>query len=184
MKHSGPSNVSSEMEPQPTKIPDGDSSPVQPRDGTGYDALVVSAYEAHHAEVFAFLVRATRDQAIAEELLLETYLRLGSEAREGRALGEVRSWLYRTAAGLVIGRGGRESPSLRRPDRAHAAQIDVVLDGLSDDARVALLLAGAGLSGEQIAVTMGRSGAATRTLLGRARARIRVRRDLFAAEAP
>jgi DNA-directed RNA polymerase specialized sigma24 family protein len=182
MKHSRPSNVSSEMEPQPTVIPDGDASPVQPRDGVGYHAFVVSAYGAHHAEVFGFVVRASRDQSVAEELLLETYLRLAKEAREGHPPGDVRSWLYRTAAGLVTGRGGRTSSSLREAGRTHATDIEVVLDGLSPDARVALLLAGAGFSGEEIAATMGRSAAATRTLLGRARARVRIRRDLFAAE--
>jgi RNA polymerase sigma-70 factor (ECF subfamily) len=194
------------MEPPPTAIHDVDASPVhaRPGTGTGAEAFVVSAYEAHHAELFAFLARATRDTSLAEDLLQDTYLRLTKEARDGRAPLQVRAWLYRVASNLVISRARREttagrwfgrhgrqereamtapSPEAGVMGREGAAEMERVLEGLSADARLALLLSGEGFAGEEIAETIGRSAAATRTLLCRARARVRVRRELFAEEA-
>ena len=187
MKHSDPSNVSPDMEPTPTAI----------------EAFVVSAYEAHHAEVFAFLARATRDRPAAEDLLQEAFLRLTKEARGGRAPLQVRGWLFRVATNLVIGRARRKttasswlgrdgrqehegmvapSPEAGVLSREQAMEMERVLAGLSPDARLALLLSGDGFAGEEIAEAIGRSAAATRTLLCRARARVRVRRELFAEE--
>ncbi len=204
MNPSDPPNVSSDSEPATTAIPDLDASAVRLREGLGVAAFVVSAYEAHHAEVFAFLARATGHGSVAADLLQETFLRLTKEANDGHAPLQVRRWLYRVATNLVmsgsrrhttarrwISREGRKeherltAPSLEAgvPDGERAADVERVLAGLSVDARLALLLSGEGFAGEEIAEAMGRSAAATRTLLGRARARVRVRRDLFAAEA-
>jgi RNA polymerase sigma factor (sigma-70 family) len=200
MKHSGSSNVSPDVEPPPTAIHDVDPSPVLADAGMGVDGFVVAAYEAHHAEVYGFLARATRDVTAAEDLLQETYLRLTQEARAGQAPLQVRAWLYRVASNLVISRARRQttarrwrggsgqrgdpmtvrSPEARVVRREGVAEMDRVLEGLSADARLALLLSGEGFGGEEIAATIGRSTAATRTLLCRARARVRIRRELFA----
>jgi RNA polymerase sigma factor (sigma-70 family) len=188
VKHSRPPNVSSGVEPPPKAIPDVDASPVRAHPASGADAFVVSAYEAHHAELFAFLARATRDTMAAEELLQQTYLRLATEARAGRAPIELRGWLFRVASNLFIRRAQRQttasSPEARVVGQEGVAEMERVLAGLSPDARLALLLSGAGFAGEEIATTIGRSVAATRTLLARARARVRVRRGLYAADAP
>ena len=204
MKHSGSSNVSPDVEPPPTAIHDVDPSPVLADAGMGVDGFVVAAYEAHHAEVYGFLARATRDVTAAEDLLQETYLRLTQEARAGQAPLQVRAWLYRVASNLVISRARRQttargwhggsgqrgdpmtapSPEAGVVRREGVAEMDRVLEGLSADARLALLLSGEGFGGEEIAATIGRSTAATRTLLSRARARVRVRRELFAEQAP
>jgi RNA polymerase sigma-70 factor (ECF subfamily) len=200
MKHSGSSNVSPDVEPPPSAIHDVDPSPVHAGAGVGVDGFVVAAYEAHHAEVYAFLARATRDVSAAEVLLQDTYLRLTEEARAGQAPLQVRAWLYRVASNLVISRARRQTTTRRWPTgsgqrsdpmptpssevgvgRAGVAEMERVLEGLSIDARLALLLSGEGFSGEEIAATIGRSAAATRTLLSRARARVRIRRELFAA---
>jgi RNA polymerase sigma-70 factor, ECF subfamily len=200
MKHSRPSNAPSDMEPRPTANPDLDASPL--RGGAGsVHVFVVSMYEAHHAEVFAFLVRASRDRSVAEELLRETYLRLTQEAREGRAPADPRTWLFRVATNLVIASARRQTMAIRWLGRfgrreidlasaptpetgvisqERAAEMERVLGGLSTDARLALLLSGAGFSGEGIAAALGRTAEATRTVLSRARARVRIRRDLFA----
>lgn len=204
MKQSRPSNVPSGVEPPSTAIHDVDASQVRARSGGGADAFVVSAYEAHHAEIFAFLARATRDPLAAEDMLQETFLRLTTEARDGRAPLQVRDWLYRVAANQVISSGQRQTTARRwfgrygRQEReamtaplaeagvvsrAGAAEMERVLGGLSAEARLALLLSSEGFAGEEIAETIGRSAAATRTLLSRARARVRVRRELFAEEA-
>ncbi len=188
------------MEPATSGILDADASPVRLTGGDDVEAYVVSAYEAHHAEIFGFLARSTRDQSVAEDLLQETYLRLTKEARYARRPLQLRAWLYRVASNLVIersrrrttalgwlGRHGRQehermvapSPEAGYLRRERATEIDRVLAGLSADARLALLLSSEGFSGQEIAAALGRSDAATRALLCRARARVRIRRDLF-----
>lgn len=204
MKQSHPSNVSSDVEPAPTATPDVDVALPGPGDDASVELFVVAAYEAHNAELYAFLARSTRDRAVAEDLLRETYARLTIEVRYGRSPREVRGWLYRMASTLVVehsvgqgttlgrlGRLGRReheasteaSSEAGIPLRERTAELDRVLEGLSTDARVALLLSSEGFAGEEIATAIGRSTAATRTLLGLARSRVRVRRELFAQEA-
>ncbi len=204
MKHSPRPNSSTTMEPKPTAIPDVDASPARAGAGASVHGFIVSAYEEHHAELFSFLARAVRDRSVAEDLLQETYIRLAGETRAGRAPVEVRAWLYRVATSFAIGsarRPARAFPLISRygpkendqpiassreagvPSRERAAEMERVLEGLSYDARLALLLSGVGFAGDEIAVSMDRTAAATRTLLGRARARVRIRRDLFAEEA-
>jgi DNA-directed RNA polymerase specialized sigma24 family protein len=171
-------------------------------DAAGLDALVVAAYEAHHAEVFAFLVRATRDRSLAEELLRETFLGLTSEADGRFQSSQVRGSLYRIAATLVTSRtppraaghrwpgrprrAGRgpsvaSTPDDRGPLSGPTTDTQRALDGLSVEARVALLLSAEGFAGNDIATAIGRPTSATRTLLCLARTRVRVRRRLFAA---
>ena len=75
------------------------------------------------------------------------------------------------------------SPEAGVVGREGVAEMERVLEGLSAEARLALLLSGEGFSGDEIAATIGRSAAATRTLLSRARARVRIRRELFAGGA-
>ena len=77
------------------------------------DALVVAAWADHHAEVYAFLVRTTRDPAVAEDLLSESYLRLTTEIRAGRSPDNIRAWLYRVGANLAVSRGRRLSAAFR-----------------------------------------------------------------------
>jgi RNA polymerase sigma factor (sigma-70 family) len=160
------------------------------------DALVVAAWTDHHAELYAFLLRTTRDPAAAEDLLQETYLRLTRQLRSGQPLDNERAWLYRVAANLATSRGRRlrsaaralarvthraADPALDDPPEAcvvaaetRSALLDAI-DGLGTDARTALLLAGEGFSGPEIAAAIGRSPAATRTLLCRARFEVKAR---------
>lgn len=160
-------------------------------------AEVLDVYDAHHDEVWAFLLDATRDGQAAEDLLQEVFLRLLREARAGRMPDQVRPWLYRVAANLVVSRGRRlvsarrwlerfavtehraavaESPEGRFLRHEAAEDLDAVLARLDPHARAALLLAAEGFSGREIAAAIGRSEAATRTLM--CRARIRVRHEL------
>jgi RNA polymerase sigma-70 factor (ECF subfamily) len=165
------------------------------------DALVVAAWTAHHAEVFAFLVRTTRDPEVAEDLLQEAYLRLTTEVRAGRAPDNTRAWLYRVGANLAVSRGRRLSAAFRgivrirstappmttqTPEAGYLARegranLVGVLADLDPGARAALLLSSEGFSGAEIAAAIGRSEAATRTLL--CRTRVRVRSRLESAEA-
>ena len=156
------------------------------------DTAVSDAWRAHHAEVFGFLSRSLRDAAVAEDLLQDTFVRLTREARGGRMPALVRPWLFRVAGNLAISRARRrstavrwvqqqlhgqprthESPESRAVRREVSADIATALAALPPDARVALLLAADGVSGAEIAATIGRSAAATRTLMCRARLTVR-----------
>ncbi len=155
---------------------------------------VTSAFELYHGELYSFLRRSTRDEAAAEDLLQETFLRLAGEAEAGRTPDNVRGWLYRVASNLAISRGRRrkvafawmdrygrgaaegtgESPEARVLARERTSSIEEVLATLPVEARTALLLAAEGFRGEEIATLIGRSHAATRTLLSRTRVRVRL----------
>src|SRR5688572_9708304 len=162
----------------------------------GADAAVSMAYRDHHAALFAFLRRATRDEAAAEDLLQETFIRLLTVVREGRPPEQVRAWLYRVASNLVISRGRRsatalhwfthhgpeehrrmttESPESRVLHHEHSKELEAAVAFLPPDARVAILLSGQGFSGAEIASAIGRTEAATRTLLCRSRTQVRAR---------
>jgi RNA polymerase sigma-70 factor, ECF subfamily len=155
--------------------------------------IVADAYDAYRKELYAFALRASRDPDVAEELVQEAYLRLVREIEERRP-ENIRAWLYRVTANLVLSRGRRLSVSDRwqhmlvardTPEEPEAAAIrregigdlETALGGLSRDARTALLLAASGFSGIEIAATIGRTDAATRTLMCRARLRMRERLD-------
>ena len=174
-----------EMEPNPATV----AGPFRP------DLFVTDAWERHSLELYTFLRRATRDEAVAEDLLQETFVRLTTEVGAGRAPERLRPWLYRVASNLATSRGRRlttvrrflqvhgvreaqpgveESLEVGYERRERRSELEAVLAGLSPDARTALLLARDGFSGEEIAATIGRSHAATRTLLCRARVQVRL----------
>jgi RNA polymerase sigma-70 factor (ECF subfamily) len=159
--------------------------------GVLLDEVVRAAYEAHERELFSHALRATRDAEVAAELVQETYLRLVAELRAGNRPEQVRPWLYRVLTNMLISRNRHRSVvdrwwrGLRQREEtvgppehvviAHETQraVEESLAGLDRDARVALLLAARGFSGPEIAAHIGRSHAATRTLLCRARMQVR-----------
>jgi RNA polymerase sigma factor (sigma-70 family) len=156
------------------------------------EALVLAAYEAHARDLNAFARSLVREREAAEDVVAEAYLRLVREARAGRAPDDVRGWLYRVVANLVMSRGRRLSVARRfvvrlvdrrtaeSPEARHL-RLDVepalreAVLALPPDARVALVMAARGAAGADIAAAIGRSEAATRTLLTRARQRVRAR---------
>ena len=160
--------------------------------GTRSDELVLTAlYEAHRAELFAFLIRMTRDREAAEDLLQEAFIRLIKEVRAGRMPEAVRPWLYRVAANAAISRGRRGAiwtrlmPRLvdrREPGRPESdflrseleTEMYAALADLAPDARAAMLLAAQGFNGQEIAASIGRTEGATRTLLCRSRVQLRL----------
>ena len=163
----------------------------------GADAAVSMAYRDHHAALFAFLRRATRDEAAAEDLLQETFIRLLTVVREGRPPEQVGAWLYRVASNLVISRGRRATTAASlahapRPGRAPAhddrftrkAGCCITSTPRSSRRRLPSCLRMPGspsccparASAEpKIASAIGRTEAATRTLLCRSRTQIRAR---------
>lgn len=169
--------------------PGGQTSRVQQH------AVVDAAWDAYRAEIFNFLRHVTRDESAAEDLLQETFLRLTREVAGGRVPDQTRAWLYRVASNLATSRGRRiatvvrwlaahgsreaqgppvESPEAHSLRRERTSALDAALATLSADARTALVLSGEGFSGREIAATIGRSHAATRTMLSRARVQVRL----------
>lgn len=163
------------------------------------EAELTALYEAHRAELFAFLVRMIRDREAAEDLLQDTFIKLIKEARAGRMPEAVRPWLYRVAANAAISRSRRGSrwarlmPRLldrREPARPENdllrserdTELQTAMAALGADARAAMLLAAQGFNGREIAASIGRSDSATRTLL--CRSRVQLRLLLEAAEGP
>lgn len=153
---------------------------------------ILALYDAHQNELFSFLLSATRNTATAEDLLQEAFLRLIRETRLGRAPDRPRAWLYRVCANLVTSQGRRrrsaqrwelriapaEPSSSAEQDfllREEEQQLNDVLVELPADARAGLLLSAHGFRGEEIAQLLGRSQLATRSLLFRARAKLRDR---------
>jgi RNA polymerase sigma-70 factor (ECF subfamily) len=179
MPVSGPPSSSSANEPQAVAV-----APLV------RGAAVIDAYAQHHEELFSFILTATRDREAAEDVLQEAFLRLLREDRAGRMPEAVRPWLYRVASNLVIDRGrklatGRRwlerlvTPELADPPEAvflrreQSEDLERALMAVPAEARVALLMSGHGFSGEEIAAAIGRSHVATRSLMCRARVRLR-----------
>jgi len=151
---------------------------------------VVATYEAHQREIFSFARHATRSAEAAEDVVSEVFLRLVAEARANRFPEQPRAWLYRVAANLVVSRARRFAVAQRFKsvfvDRSTSDPADrgaleheqsrelyAALGTLPREARIALVLAAQGFSGEEIAALLGKSPAATRTLMCRARLKLR-----------
>ena len=154
------------------------------------DMLVASIYEADRASLEGFVRTITHDQEVAEEICQEAFTKLLMEARAGRTPDNPRAWLRRVASNLAISRGrhnqvverkhsalvsyeigdSAEVAALRHED---ARAIFAALGQLHATDRRALLMAASGLSGAEIGERLGRSNGATRTLLCRARHKLR-----------
>jgi RNA polymerase sigma-70 factor (ECF subfamily) len=158
--------------------------------GAHAEAEVARAWSDWHEDLFAFLVSATRDRELAEDLLQESFVRLIREIQAGRTPDNVRAWLFRVASNLVVSKArrravaGRWLSSLVQRESGEAADAQILreerrgdlerlLGHLAPDARVGLLLVAHGFSGAEVAATIGRTDGATRTLLCRARLQLR-----------
>jgi len=158
-------------------------------DATRADSIV-DIYQSEHLGLFRFIRAATGDDAIAEDVLQETFLRLVREVRASRVPRNVHAWLFRVASNVLVSSVRRVRTAERHlgdlaneqlvesPERyvLEAERDDAVrraLEALPLDSRLAILLAAQGFSGHEIAVTLGRTDGAARTLLCRARLRVR-----------
>jgi RNA polymerase sigma-70 factor (ECF subfamily) len=152
---------------------------------------VAAIYDALHVELFGFALRSTRDAAAAEDLLHEAFVRLIVEIDAGRTPDQPRAWLYRVVANLAVSRGRRASVAQRHVhalaqreteadgpephvlDDERRADLESMLAALQPDARTALLMAAQGFDGSAIAIAIGRTELATRSLMWRARIQLR-----------
>jgi RNA polymerase sigma-70 factor (ECF subfamily) len=159
-------------------------------DPASLEAWIETAYRDHSAAIHGMALRSTRDSEVAADVTQEVFTRLFTEARAGRSPDNVRAWLYRASANLIISRGRRATvarrfaPLLLRRDtpvepetlsieRERARALTTALSTLPAMERTALMMASQGVSGIEIADYLGRSPAATRTMMCRARLRLR-----------
>jgi RNA polymerase sigma-70 factor, ECF subfamily len=162
------------------------------RDHAVVEAFVGDAYATYQRELFGFLLRATRDAGTAEDIAQESFLRLCRELQRGAEPPvNVRAWLYRVAGNLAVSRGRHATVARRWLDRARSEvesfeapertalrferheQLQEVLAELPREQRVGLLMAAQGFSGHEVALALGRTDVSTRTMLCRARVRLR-----------
>ncbi|HYU49719.1 MAG TPA: RNA polymerase sigma factor, partial [Candidatus Limnocylindria bacterium] len=141
------------------------------RAGATAEAFVRVAFESYHQELYGFLRRTTRDDALAQDLVQESFLRLMREARAGRPPEQTRAWLYRVATNLTISRArlvrtvlawlGRvasthpqdtvtESPEVGVLRLERSIALESALGQIASDARTALILSGQGFTGADL----------------------------------
>ena len=153
-------------------------------------------YNEHYRSLVRFLYRRTGDQALAEDLAQEAFVRAIEHQPE-----QPKAWLFQVAANLVrddfrrravrrrhlelVGneRGALSSPPAPSapqplpPDTALersevAARVRAALEELSPNDRDGLLLREEGLSYDEIAAVLGISKSSVGTTLSRARSRL------------
>jgi RNA polymerase sigma factor (sigma-70 family) len=173
-------------------LPVGRADP-RPRDETErVRRTTLDLYDRYHRDLATFVRAIERDPEAAEDIVADTFVRLIDELRKGRTVDQPRAWLHRVAANLVIDGGRRRSVATRFlgrlvDHRTAPAPDETILRGetrrevgdalaeLPVDDRTALMLAAHGFSGREIAAALGRSELATRSLICRARIRLRER---------
>ena len=146
------------------------------------------AYDAYRGRLYASVLRSTRDEALAEDIVQEAFLELVRAGQRGDLPDNELAWLHRVASNRVIdwsrkrarwaghvppSDDAEEAPETAVLRREAQRELHVALDALPDDTRRALLLEGQGYQPAEIAQAIGRTGQATRTLLCRARRRLR-----------
>lgn len=152
--------------------------------------FVEAAFIEHRAALERRLTLICRDPEAAQDLAQEAFLRLAGEVEAGRIPDDPGAWLQRVGRNLAMSRGrhqqvvDRRNGELPRPgvengpeeaaiEHETASAAVQALGSLSASVRQALVLAAHGCTGTEIAATIGRTPGATRTMLCRARTRIR-----------
>jgi RNA polymerase sigma-70 factor, ECF subfamily len=157
---------------------------------SGEAMSVESAYSAYREQLLGYLVSLTHDRETAEDTLHEAFARLAREVGAGRTPQNVRAWLYQVSRNVVVSRGRRQQVAekwLGRQfdDRVGASaeehyllreastELRQAMLELEPKDRTALLMAAEGYTGDEIAAAIGRTSAAVRTRICRARGRLR-----------
>jgi RNA polymerase sigma-70 factor, ECF subfamily len=154
------------------------------------EEYIEAVYDAHEARIYGLALSMTRDPDSAADVVQDAFIRLTNEARDGRYPDNPGAWLYRTASNLAVSRARRIAvarrfaPRLLRGDspatpegltleRERSQVMRDVLATLPVTQRTALVLSAQGMRGEEIAAHLGMNHAALRTMLTRARRRLR-----------
>ena len=159
------------------------------RDSAG--AFVEALFAKHHSEIYAYLVRMTRDPELAADLTQDAFIK-AYKAYDTLEKGEnARAWLYQIAHRVALddirrkkivrflpltGEGKGSSPSAERlaMDLRLTGPLERALARIPERQRAALLLAELhDLTGLELAAALGISHVAARALLTRARESLR-----------
>jgi RNA polymerase sigma-70 factor (ECF subfamily) len=162
------------------------------------DEAVTACYTEQAASLERYVRSLVRDSDEAADICQEAFVRLLVAGREGRMPDAPGAWLRRVAHNLVVSRvrhrqiGDRIQPRLVDDGTIPSTEDTVLLQerdravanalamSASDD-RTAILMAAQGYRSGEIASLLGRTELASRTLLCRARGRLRA--QLVLAEA-
>jgi RNA polymerase sigma-70 factor (ECF subfamily) len=162
------------------------------------DAAVAAAYATYGPALERYVRSMVRDPDAVDDICQEAFVRLWTVSRAGRAPELPGAWMHRVAHNLAVSGGRRQRTAERATERlvnrgAVASveetvlrrhddeQLTAALGRVSRADRDVMLLAAYGYRGSEISARMGRSEAATRTLLSRARSRLRRELDLVDA---
>jgi RNA polymerase sigma factor (sigma-70 family) len=162
----------------------------RPAEPTVASAWIAMVFDELGSRIQGMILAAMRDAEVAADVTQEAFLRLLREAQAGRYPDKPSAWLYRTAMNLAISRSRRAAVAQRMAPRLACGDEAPLLEGivldrerwravgealshLTPTERTALLMAGQGMSGEEIAARLGMSHGATRSLMFRARGRLR-----------
>ena len=158
------------------------------------DARAMAAvWSQYHQRIHSFLLRLCRQPELAEDLLQETFVRLGRHAAQLAAETPLLPWLYTVARNLYRSDLRKRVGWLRRLPLLHAdfeapaptpwtltvarddnRRLEAALLGLADAYREALLLVCVdGVPAEQAAQVLGIEPATLRKRLSRGRAQLR-----------
>lgn len=157
---------------------------------TANDDVVSNAYATHAGSLRRGLTSSTHDVAVAEDLTQDAFICLVNEIRAGRMPDNVGAWLHRVAFNLamshgrhlavvdrrsaeVVPQGNAPSPEFLAIEAERDDGLRHALDALEATDRRVLVMAAQGYRSAEIAFVIGRSGGATRTLLCRARTKLR-----------
>jgi len=154
------------------------------------DTEVTAIFLANQPGLERYARSLTRDEDAAADICQEVFIRLLVNARAGRMPDVPAAWMRRVAHNAFVSSARQTTSRTRILDRL--ARSDVVpstedavvererqafvrdaLDGVRPFEREAIVLAAKGYRGSEIAHHLGRSAIATRTLLCRARGRMR-----------
>jgi RNA polymerase sigma-70 factor (ECF subfamily) len=155
------------------------------------DLVVEAAFAEHGASLVRYLSWLTHDRELAEDLAQEAFLRLACELDAGRRPDSVPAWLHRVGKNLATSQARRNQVAMRHeaslPRQSQprspeaivlgselATRVDALVGELSPTEQHVVFLAASGARGEEMAEAVGRSAAATRTMLCRARAKLRI----------
>jgi RNA polymerase sigma-70 factor (ECF subfamily) len=153
-------------------------------------AAIEVVFADHFARLERQLTSITRDPDDGQELAAEAFARFSREIAAGKVPANPEAWLRRVGNNLAWSRGRRMAVARRRlaqmtavPDPAAPETLVIMAETWSELARVidelapaerdALMLAARGYDSAEIGAALGRTSGAARTLLCRARAKLR-----------
>ena len=156
----------------------------------GQDRTIEAAYVTHAGPLLRRLTATTRNATAAEDLAQEAFMRLVIEVNAGRIPEDAGAWLHRVGHNLAMSRGRRIAVANRRngeiplPGNAPSpetltleaernSELNDALAGLGATDQRVLILAATGYRGWEIARSIGKTDTATRTLLCRARVKVK-----------